>query len=152
MRTWPRILGLAFLAVALGGCGAVDMTRDLPGSDQRKLERGAARAEVEQALGAPLRVWQPNGEVAYGLYRVRDAVKGSTGEALGFATVDVITLGLTEIIYATGKDVPPGQTDSTWRPRPFRLAWIGFDQQGRVFGRYREFDVLPEHPPAPSER
>ena len=148
MKPLPLLTGLAAAGVLLlSGCAVVEQARDIPGDDPRLLEPGADRTAVEKALGNPLRVWEPNGEVTYGLYNFRATLKGGgIGATLGAASLDIMTLGLMEGMYAADRDQDRDKWH--WHSQPRGVVWIGFDRQGRVCGHFREFDILPEHVPA----
>ena len=148
MRLRLLFSGMAAAGIGLlGGCTFVHPMRHpaMPGDDPRLLEPGADRAAVEQALGKPIRVWQPNDEVSYGLYLFHDPVKEyDTNRALT-AVVDVASAGIAEADMAIVKSEERKQ-HYDWRP--VHLWWIGFDRRGRVFGHFAEYDILPEHRPS----
>jgi hypothetical protein len=145
-----RYLLLSAIALAavglLGGCMIVSPPRRnaVPGDDLRLLEPGADRAAVEKALGKPFRAWQPNDEVVYGFYAFHDPVEEWVANRALVVAAEVVTLGTVEARVAVDRMEASKQHQD---PRPVRNWWIGFDRQGKVFGHYPQFAILPEHPP-----
>jgi hypothetical protein len=148
MKNLPQLVGLAGVCLLLGGCVAMEMASGAPGDDLPALVKpGTDRAVVEKALYAPLRTWQPNAEVSYGLYSYSSTGKGSLGMGALMATLDVCTLGAFEIALKEDKhEDPRARARGMGTAGPSHLIWIGFDHEGKVCGHYHEFDILPEHP------
>jgi hypothetical protein len=130
----------------LGGCMIVSPPkRDaVPGDDPLLLETGASRAAVEQAMGKPLRVWSPNNQVSYGLYKFHDPLEAWEANRGIVVAAEVITFGTIEA------DRMIWDWEAKQNPEDLRCVtywWIGFDRWGKVFGHYSQFEILPEHPP-----
>ena len=146
MSIRPILQLLLVGAVSLDtGCMAVKLARTIPGDDPRLIQGGADRAVVERALGPPWRTWQPNERVHYQLHPFRSELKGSHGDAAGFAIVDVLTLGVLEVADAV--DTSKNRMSDRKRDQRYVMLWLGFDAGGHLFGVYPEFSVLPEEPP-----
>jgi hypothetical protein len=141
------LLVLAIVATApLSGCSVVNPPKReaVPGDDPRLLEVGADRADVEKAMGKPLRVWRPNDEVTYHFYAFHDPLAAWEANRAIVIAGEIITLGTIEadrLIWDWEARQNPQD------PRPVHFWWIGFDRGGKVFGHYPQFAVLPEHCP-----
>jgi hypothetical protein len=143
-RRWWLPLALAACAGFLPGCLVVQRTRDQPGSDPQVLApAGLDRTAIEQALGPPLRDWRPNNRVRYAQYVFHETVKADAGAAGALAFMDVITLGMLEVMAAAA----PGKEFSPDSGMPYRLIWVGFDGAGNALGVFEEFAGLPDELP-----
>jgi len=132
-------------AALVSGCAVARQTRALPGDNPRLTQAGATRAEVEQALGPPLRSWSPSAQVSYQLHAFRAPLPGSKSEAAALLFMDVLTLGMEEAIQA----MAPQQAFTRDPFQTYALLWFGFDAQDRLCGIYAEYAVLPATPGTP---
>ena len=126
----------------IAGCAVSKTLESTPGIDISAVRPGATRQQVEGLVGGPLREWTTRTGVRYRLYRYDAGIEPSAGGAGLVVFMDVITLGLFEVIEAT--------SNSPWNLRGEKkepLLAVSYDAQEIVIGVFRdvgEFAELPE--------
>lgn len=147
-RTVLLFLLLSGLIVLIAGCAVSKTLESTPGIDISAVKTGTTRQEVEAVVGEPLRDWTTRMGVHYRLYRYDAGVEPSAGGAGLVVFMDVITLGLFEVIEDT--------SNSPWNLRGEKkqpLLAVSYDAQETVIGVFRdvgEFADLPEDGRAPA--
>jgi len=153
--TFPvlKLLLAASCMTPLGGCLVAESTRSVPATPLAVLKAGSTSADAARLLGEPLRTWRPNDEVVYHLYPYKRPLKGDYGAAGGCIFMDVITLGMFELLMPIDD-----KNHELHREQSVARVWISYDAKDHLLGVFAEMDVLPEdglptrHAPAPEVR
>ena len=132
---------LVLLAASLAtACGAVTLARGTKGADVSGVQPGVARPEAETALGKPQKDWVSPAGVHYYLYEYDTGRPPNAADAAGFVFMDIVTLGMWEMIdamhdhRALNQSLPP--------PTSARVV-LSYDDKDLVMGIFGEFDALP---------
>lgn len=152
LRWWSGRAVFLFLLLSgsilfIAGCAVSKTLESTPGIDISGIKAGATRQQVEAVVGGPLREWTTRTGICYRLYRYDAGIEPSAGGAGLIVFMDVITLGLFEVIEAT--------SNSPWNVRGEKkqpLLAVSYDAQDTVIGVFRdvgEFADLPEDGRAP---
>ena len=141
--TRARLLrGAALVAVLamLTGCVVVRSLRGEKGPDFSHIQPGAKRTVVETALGQPLSEGVSPANVRYAVYEYNAGIPSHPGDAGTAVLLDVVTLGIFEIItYKNHGWRHPGEYD---RRKP-RIVII-YDPRDVILGIFDEGAELPE--------
>jgi hypothetical protein len=142
MRRASLLRGAAMVAALaiLTGCVVVRSLRGEKGPDFSHIQPGVKRSVVETALGAPLQEWVSPTNIRCALHDYNAGIPSHPGDA-GVATLlDVVTLGIFEIItYKNHGWRHPGEYD---RRRPKIV--ITYDPRDVILGVFDEGAELPE--------
>jgi hypothetical protein len=142
MRRAVVLRGAALVAAlaVLTGCVVVRSLRGEKGPDFSAIQPGVKRSVVETALGQPLDEGVSSTSVRYAVYEYNAGIPSHPGDA-GVATLlDVVTLGIFEIItYKNHGWRHPGEYD---RRRPKIV--ITYDPRDVILGIFDEGAELPE--------
>ena len=124
----------------LTGCVVVRSLRGEKGPDFSHVQPGVKRSVVETTLGAPLQEWVSPTNIRCALHDYNAGIPSHPGDA-GVATLlDVVTLGIFEIItYKNHGWRHPGEYD---RRRPKIV--ITYDPRDVILGIFDEGAELPE--------
>jgi hypothetical protein len=134
---WRLTAGLA-LAGILAGCTVSQALKTTPGTDLSLLQPGTPRSQVEALLGAPIKELKTKGGVRYRTYHFFEASKPSGTLALANAGLDVVTVGMWELVAEKS-----GYFDN--RPRGQVLA-VTYDDRDQVIDVFPDFNFIPELP------
>jgi hypothetical protein len=142
MRRAEVLRGAALVAAlaVLTGCVVVRSLRGEKGPDFSAIQPGVKRSVVETALGQPLDEGVSSTSVRYAVYEYNAGIPSHPGDA-GVATLlDVVTLGIFEIItYKNHGWRHPGEYD---RRKPKIV--ITYDSRDVILGIFDEGAELPE--------
>jgi hypothetical protein len=142
MRRASLLRGAAMVAALaiLTGCVVVRSLRGEKGPDFSHIQPGVKRSVVETALGAPLQEWVSPTNIRCALHDYNAGIPSHPGDA-GVATLlDVVTLGIFEIItYKNHGWRHPGEYD---RRRPKIV--ITYDPRDVILGIFDEGAELSE--------
>lgn len=93
-----NLLILIILFCSLSGCSAGMALSGKKEPDLVYVQKGASRQEIEHQLGRPIESKAlPNGQTE-NVYEYEFGNKPSAGKAAGYAILDVLTLGIYEIV------------------------------------------------------
>lgn len=127
--------------VLVAGCAVSKALESAPGIDLSPVKAGATRQEVEAVVGEPLREWTTRTGVRYRLYRYDAGIEPSAGGAGLVVFMDVITLGLFEVIEAAS---PAGWNIRGEKKQP--LLAVSYDTQEIVIGVFKDVGELDDFP------
>lgn len=127
--------------VLVASCAVSKALESAPGIDLSPVKAGATRQEVEAVVGEPLREWTTRMGVRYRLYRYDAGIEPSAGGAGLVVFMDVITLGLFEVIEAAS---PAGWNIQGEKKQP--LLAVSYDTQGIVIGVFKDVGELDDFP------
>lgn len=136
--TRQGVLALLVMAAMAGGCSVQQSLTAQPGTDLSVLVPGATRTQVESVLGPPIKSLRTRGGVAYSTYYIRADTEHRTDLALANAGLDVVTLGLWELVYRR-----QGYLEN--RPRSEVMA-VTYDDADRVIDLFPDFNYIAEVP------
>jgi len=125
------------LGLALSGCVAAKVAGGKDGADMSAITIGSARADVEARLGEPIRHWRGDSVVSYAVYEFDKGVPARPGRAAAVVAVDVLLLGLLEVMFVDAKD------EQIYGPSVRARVLVSYDKKARVIGLFNEFDKLP---------
>ena len=140
LKCWAKslfILGLLSLAHIQTGCMAISVLKGEPGLNISAIKVGTGKAEVEETLGYPVHEWVTPSGIRYCVYIYDAGVSPSASDAAGLAFLDVITLGLPELLNAIKP--MPGH-------RKREKMVVSYDADSRalgVFDHHGDLDYLP---------
>ena len=137
-RAREGLLALLVLAAMTGGCSVQQALTAQPGTDLSVLAPGAARSQVEYVLGPPIKTLRTRGGVVYSTYYIRSGTEQRTDLALANAGLDVVTLGLWELVHRR-----QGYLEN--RPRSEVMA-VTYDDADRVIDLFPDFNYIAEMP------
>jgi hypothetical protein len=134
-----------FLSIfQLYGCTSAAALRGEEGKNTSSIQVGLSRSDAESILGSPVREWLTSENIRYCVYRYDGGVPPSDSDAIGYALMNAMSLGLFEFFEATGMSKLSNQYNS--QRRVWRQIAVAYDNQDRivgVFDNFGDFDVLP---------
>jgi hypothetical protein len=96
-RIFP-ILTFATLVATLSGCSVGMAASGKPAPDLSAVRVSADRSDIELRLGAPVRTGTDGEGRNVAVYRYEIGNEPSAGRAIGHGVMDVLTLGLWEVV------------------------------------------------------
>lgn len=142
MKRAALLRGAALVAVLamLTGCVVVRSLRGEKGADFSHVQPGVKRSVIETALGQPLNEGVSSTNVRYAVYEYNAGIPSHPGDAATAALLDVVTLGVFEIItYKNSGWRHPGEYD---RRRPKIV--VTYDPRDVILGIFDEGAELTE--------
>jgi hypothetical protein len=97
-RLVPAIVGAVALVLALSACSVGMALSGEDNPDLGAIRVGAPRGEVELHLGPPIKSASLDDGMRADVYRYQIGNEPSGGRAIGHGVMDVLTLGLWEIV------------------------------------------------------
>ena len=135
LRGTATIAALAMLT----GCVVVRSWRGEKGADVSNIQPGVRRSDAEKVLGLPQQEAVSPAGIRYALYEYNAGIPPHYGDAATAALLDVVTLGVFEVItYKNNGWRHPGEYD---RRRPKIV--IAYDARAVILGIFDEADELP---------
>ncbi|MGE5200892.1 MAG: hypothetical protein ACM3O6_02390 [Acidobacteriota bacterium] len=135
-------LGLCMILVPLfDACAVQSSLTTQKGADVSVMSPGAERADVERAVGAPLKEWTTSDGVRYRLYEYSGDAGPNAGAVALFVGLDIATLGILEVASPNWSRLAASDR------RPRRRVAVAYDRDDRVIGVFpnaTEFDALPD--------
>ena len=119
------------------GCFAVKLAKGEKGADITWIQPGVTRANAEATLGNPVRKWTSPTGIRYTTYYYDAGRPPNMSEAAAVAIMDVIFVGMFELIVATREQQPWTLDHITER------IVISYNDRPVVLGIFDEFDELP---------
>lgn len=137
-----RLLGGAAIFATLAmltGCVVVRSWRGEKGADVDNIQPGVKRADAEKVLGPPQQEGVSASGVRYALYEYNAGIPPHYGDAVTAALLDVVTLGIFEIIAQQNRHAQhPGAYDR----RTPRVV-IAYDARDVILGIFEASAELP---------
>jgi hypothetical protein len=133
-----RVAAILVAIVLSGGCSVRQALEPEPGTDLSTVVPGATRAQVEAALGEPIKTLKTRDGVLYRTYYYRQATEPRGDLALANAGMDFLTFGMWELVRTKS-----GYLEN--RPLGSVLA-VTYDNSDRVIDVFPDFNVLPQLP------
>lgn len=93
-----KALGILLISLSLSACSVGMALSGKKDPDLSVIKRGANRSEVELQLGSPLKVAEGANDESLATYEYEIGNEPSTGRAVAHGAMDVLTLGLWEVI------------------------------------------------------
>lgn len=132
------MLSVFLFASGIGGCSVGMAASGRPDPNLSVLRVGATQGEVELQLGGPIATTQANGGNQTNLYEYKMGAEASPGRAVAHGVLDVLTLGLWEVV---GTPVEATQLGTKYR------VSVTYDANGRVIAVNEP--AREQAPPAP---
>jgi len=95
---WSRLLATLMIWSALSACSVGMALSGRENPDLGAIRIGAQRGEVELHLGAPVQTVSLDGGRRADVYEYQIGNEPSAGRAIGHGVMDVLTLGLWEVV------------------------------------------------------
>lgn len=119
------------------GCFAVKMAKGEKGPDVTGIQPGVTRANAEAMLSPPIREWTSSTGIRYTTYSYDAGRPPNMSETAAVVFMDVLTVGIFELILAT-REQQPWTLDHIME----RIV-ISYSDRAVVLGIFDEFDELP---------
>lgn len=138
----PRpIAGLAASLLVLGGCMVAEFATGRPGTDLTPVQKDVSKQEIEMITGDPHRCWNNDEGIEYCLYEVDAGRDSQPMAALGWLTIDIVTLGMMEFV-GLGNDTQEKKDAFYGGAETTRLI-VSYGETKHALGLFGEFDALP---------
>ncbi|MEO6308247.1 MAG: hypothetical protein ABIO96_06940 [Nitrospiraceae bacterium] len=121
----------------LTGCFAVKLAKGEKGVNVTGIQPGVTRANAEAILRPPVREWTSSTGILYTTYYYDAGRPSNMPEAAAVAIVDVISVGMFELVVAINEQQPWTLDHITER------IVISYNDRAVVLGIFDEFDELP---------
>lgn len=132
----PALVALLLVPFSTG-CFAVKFATGEKGIDVTGIQPGVTRANAEAILSPPVREWTSSTGIRYTTYSYDAGRPPNMPEAVAAVIMDVISVGIFELIVAIKEPKPWTLDHITGR------VVISYDDRAVVLGIFDEFDELP---------
>jgi hypothetical protein len=129
------------IVAALPGCAVHKAWKGEPGEDLASLKPGMTRDQIEAVVGTSDREWYTSLGVRYRLYLYDAGIPPAKSDASAILFLDVISLGMIEVIEAVSHESFTGKTHE------FHDLAVSYDLHDVAIGIFTGVDtttVLPE--------
>ncbi|OPY86344.1 MAG: hypothetical protein A4E72_01685 [Syntrophus sp. PtaU1.Bin208] len=139
-RNWnlsgSKLIILCFI-LFLSGCMVASTLKGKPGLDVSSIRPGISMNEVNKVIGPPKSQWKTPLGITYCVYKYDGGVPPNKADAMAFAFMDIISLGMWEIVF-TFQTFPEHRVSDQ-----MAVSYDGNDLVIEVFDHFGDFDELP---------